>query len=433
MYEQPDNGGLGLACLQARILSFRFSAAQRFLNLVSHPANYFMAYFLRQYCKLGFDYQMFYIKTYSKFYTSLPVFYSEVLRAWTVSGARIKTQPISINLIVNMPLISTHILAAADDGGFLPARLMACGVKLVRHLFDPSSGQWLDPCIFQRHFRGLRPPSLRLIEHELRLLRSALSQCFPTLFLEKGCHLPDSVALQTVPLFPSSPVNFVLPSFENGLIATSKIAYRIFNNELNNLSSTLFSHWHDIGYLEPSTKLNWNLIYQLPTSKKEGDTQFRLLHNILPPLVVLHHFNPVISSLCGWCGEKGTIQHLFIQCPAIQPALKLLYDLLDHLLPSVQPTFDMYWTLVPHARGRSREAVRLANFLIISCKHVIYNSFRTALFPDPLIVWVHRLKSRILFEFHYYKLCHNPYTFFRNWSVNDTLFVLKEEALSWLI
>ena len=108
-----------------------------------------------------------------------------------------------------MPLISIHILAAAGDGGFLPARLMACGVKLVRHLFDPSSGQWLDPCIFQRHFRGLRPPSLRLIEHEFRLLRSALSQCFPTLFLEKGCHLPDSVALQTDPLFPSSPVNFV--------------------------------------------------------------------------------------------------------------------------------------------------------------------------------------------------------------------------------
>ena len=97
------------------------------------------------------------------------------------------------------------------------------------------------------------------------------------------------------------------------------------------------------------------------------------------------------------------------------------------------PTFNMYWTLVPHARGRSREAVRLANFLIISCKHVIYNLYRTALFFDPLIVWVHRLKSRILFEFHYYKLCHNPYTFFRKWSVNDTLFVLKEEALSWLI
>ena len=92
-------------------------------------------------------------------------------------------------------------------------------------------------------------------------------------------------------------------------------------------------------------------------------------------------------------------------------------------------------TLVPHARGRSREAVRLANFLIISCscKHVIYKSYRTALFPDPLIVWVHRLKGRIFFEFHYYKLCHNPYTFFRKWSVNDTLFVLKEEALSWLI
>ena len=191
----------------------------------------------------------------------------------------------------------------------------------MRHLLDPQSGQWLDPCIFQSNIHGLRPPSLRLIEHELRLLRSALSQCFPTLFREKGCLLPDSVTLQTFPLLSSSPINFILPSFENGLITTSKLAYRIFNNELNDLSSIHFSHWHDIGYLDPSTKLNWNHIYQLPTPKKEGDTQFRLLHNILPPLVVLHHVNPDIPSLDGWCGEKGTIHHLFIQCSTIQPAL----------------------------------------------------------------------------------------------------------------
>ena len=300
----------------------------------------------------------------------------------------------------------------------------------MRHLFDPSSGQWLDPCIFQRHFRGLRPPSLRLIEHEFRLLRSALSQCFPTLFLEKGCHLPDSVALQTVPLFPSSLVNFVLPSFENGLIATSKIAYRIFNIELNNLSSTLFSHWHDIGYLEPSTKLNWNLIYQLPTSKKEGDTQFRLLHNITAARCSSSFQLGYFFVVWMVWGKKEQFNISSSNAQLFNPRSIMIYWILFF------PPFNLHSICIglsfrtPEGVAGRLSASRIfsssaANTLFIICI--------VQLFSDPLIVWVHRLKSRILFEFHYYKLCHNPYTFFRKWSVNDTLFVLKEEALSWLI
>ena len=144
LVKEPDKGGLGLVCLQARIMTFRFSSVQRFLRLVLHPAYYFMSHSLRKYCNLGFDYQLFHVKTDSNFYTSLPVFYSEVMRAWTVSGARIQTQLTSVNHIMNMPLISTHLINAADDEGFFPARLMACGAKLIRHLVDSSSGKWID-------------------------------------------------------------------------------------------------------------------------------------------------------------------------------------------------------------------------------------------------------------------------------------------------
>ena len=192
LYDEPGKGGLGLACLQARIMTFRFSVVQRFLRLVLHPAYNFMSYFLRQYCKLGFDYQLFHVKTDPKFYTSLPVFYCEVMRAWTVSGARIKTQLTSVNHVMNMPLISTQLINAADDEGFFPAHLMACGVKLIRHLINPSSGEWTDSRTLQSTSRGLRPPSLRLIEHELRTLHSTLCETFPSLFHKKGYRSPDN-------------------------------------------------------------------------------------------------------------------------------------------------------------------------------------------------------------------------------------------------
>ena len=334
-----------------------------------------------------------------------------------------------------MPLLSIDLLVAFQNN-FLPTRLMACGVKLIRHLFEPATGQWSTSQELQRNFRGLRPPSLRLIEHELRLLHSALRETWPLLFRERGCRLPtcDNVDLRTVPLTPDSPTDFILPSSEHGLIASSKVMYRTFNKELNHTHHTSTSHWHDIGYIDSSTKLNWTLIYKLPISKIEGDVQFRLNHNFLPSLEVLHHFNRDISPLCGWCGEKGSIQHLFIRCPAIQPALDLLHNLLKNLLPGVILTFDSYWALIPQARGRSREAVRLANFLIVSFKNVIYYLYRSSIFSDPLIVFVHRVKNRILYEFYYYKSCHNTDAFKRKWSICGTLFHFSEkEEIVWLI
>ena len=111
--------------------------------------------------------------------------------------------------------------------------------------------------------------------------------------------------------------------------------------------------------------------------------QFKLLHNFLHSLPVLHHLNSDISPLCGWCGERGSIQHLFIMCPAIQPALNLLHTLLNRLLPSVHLNFDLYWALIPHAKSRNREAVRIANYLIVSLKNVIYYLYRTYHLESP--------------------------------------------------
>ena len=342
------------------------------------------------------------------------------------------TQSLSFSHAINMPLNSIYIIDATNVDNFLPARLMACGVKLVRHLINPSSGLWIEPSCLQENFRGFRPPSLRLIEHETRLLRTALSKVFPTLFNDRGCHLGES-DLQTLSLTPDTPINFALASSENGLIASSKAVYRIYRKELNNVTTSSKSHWHDIGYLDPSTKMNWLSIYQLPTPKKEADIQYRLLHNILPPLTVLHRLNPDISSFCGWCGELGTIQHLFIECQRIQPSLNLLHNLLGNLLPSAKLNFDSYWALIPHARGRDKKVIRLANFLIINLKSTIYSLYRTSTFADPLIVWLHRLKNRILYEFSYYKLCSNTDAFLRKWCMNDLLFVIEEGSIAWLI
>ena len=432
LYEQPDRGGLGLVCLRARILSFRFGFLQRFFNLTSHPTYLFMKYFLRQYCKLGYDYQLFHMKINPKFFVSLPVFYSEILRAWMVSGARVGTQSISFNHVANIPLTCFLFSNNTDDGSRPPAWLLPHGAKLVRHLFDPLSGLWIDAHTLQALFKGPRPPSLRLLHRELQSLRLAITREFPCWFNERGCRPSALRDLPSLRSFPLVAIEFCLPGLGSGNKASSKAFYRLFVNTIHEPSGNE-SHWHRVGYLGKTTKLQWTLIYNLPTSKKEGDTQYKLFHNILPPVTVLHHINSdTFSQYCGWCEDSlGTTEHLFIKCPAIQPALHLLSVLLNRLFPSLPLTFELYWSLVPCGRGRSREAVRLANFLIISLKCVIYTMFRTNNFSNPCIIWQHRLKSRILYEFHYYCLCHDIVSFCKKWSHSDALFRFHDSSLVW--
>ena len=221
-FQKPDRGGLGLACLQARIFTFRFTTIQRFLNLCSHPAYFLVSHFLKQYRKLGFDYQLFLLKTDSKCYTSLPVYYSEILRAWTASGARIKTQPDSINHVFNLPLNGQFASFTADGDQPPLARLTACGIKLIRYFLDFNTGRWIDPRTFNASLQGFRPPSLRLLQYDLRRQHLTLTQNFPLIFHEEGCRLSSS-QLQNISFRPDSPVIFKLSLNENGLSHHPKI------------------------------------------------------------------------------------------------------------------------------------------------------------------------------------------------------------------
>ena len=84
-------------------------------------------------------------------------------------------------------------------------------------------------------------------------------------------------------------------------------------------------------------------------------------------------------------------------------------------------------------RGRNREAVRLSNYLIVSCKYVIYNLYRTTTFVDPLLIFTHRIKNKIIFEHNYFKLVNNDDEFQKKWNINNTLFIIINDKLTWLI
>ena len=132
------------------------------------------------------------------------------------------------------PILSTMSLTyrqfasfAADGDASPPVRLTACGIKLVCHLLDFNTGRWIDPRTLRASFQRFRPPSLRLLQSDLRRQHLTLTQNFPLIFYEEGCRL-SSTQLQNISFRPDSPVIFKLPLNENGLSVPSKNHYVIF-------------------------------------------------------------------------------------------------------------------------------------------------------------------------------------------------------------
>ena len=432
LFQECDKGGLGLASLQARTLTFRMSFLQRFLSLCSHPAYDLCSYNLQKYKHLHFDFQLFLMNLEPKFYYSLPYFYSDILSAWSKCGARIETSYFSLNHVLNVPLNYSFPTSLTVSGNkVLPVRLFACGIKLVKDLIDLTNGSWLQagdftfPSIWQRS-------SLRLLDRELSYVHETLITDFPAFFCTNGLRHSD-LPLRDLAARIISPFSVKVNDNTNLFTMSSRILYRLFNRSLNCLSISPFTLWHEIGVLSPSVPINWTENYRLPSSKRDGDIQYKLMHNVLPSLAVLHHINPDIPSHCGWCDERGTILHLFFFCESLQPTLNLLHRLLSCLLPNVKINFELYWTLVSHARGRRREAVRLSNFLITSLKSTFYWLYRTSRFINPLPLWTLRVKNKIILDYEFYKLKNNLPAFNKRWSFNDSLFTIDGDIFTWLI
>ena len=276
----------------------------------------------------------------------LPNFYSEVLRAWAASGAQVIIEHDNINHVMNLPINSCILSSLADDDEPDSARLLACGIKQIRHLLHPLSGRWLNASEVAQSTCRPRPLSARLLNRQLLRLRSVVVNLFPSVFNLRGLVKSSPV---NVNLMPDPPLGIKISTNINGISLPSKTIYQHINTNINELPENSQTHWHDVGFLDHPNEINWKEAYELPSSKKEGDVQFKLFHNVLPSLPVLHHPNKNISPTCGWCGERGTIWHLFIQCPSVQPSLTLLHSLIGRLLPDVPLNFNLYWSLIPHA------------------------------------------------------------------------------------
>ncbi len=77
------------------------------------------------------------------------------------------------------------------------------------------------------------------------------------------------------PVAALSPAAVIIGTNIDGLITPSMIIYSKINDSINSLPDTKPNHWLDKGYVDKDTNFDWKETHRLPTSKKEGDNQFK--------------------------------------------------------------------------------------------------------------------------------------------------------------
>ena len=301
MFQFSDKGGFGLTCLRARLSTFRFRTLQRFLDRSSHPAYNLFSHFIQQYRNLNLDIHLFLTDINAKFLNSIPNFHCEIITAWLLSNARISVPLTSIYHILNLPLNCTHLNQNTKER--LPSpRLLACGITLVGHLINFSTGKWKSAeDLHPPQHRHLLRTSSRALQMDFNIMQSNLANNFPYFFNRQGCwRLPKN--LKDIPPFPAPFSEITIPPNINGLTSTSKCLYDFFNRTINSLSEkSMKTPWHENGVTRPTTSAQWKATYHQPISKKKA------MSNSVSFIISYHPFQSYTTSTRNSTGTAAGV------------------------------------------------------------------------------------------------------------------------------
>jgi hypothetical protein len=124
------------------------------------------------------------------------------------------------------------------------------------------------------------------------------------------------------------------------------------------------------------TPIIWKAPYRFPSSKKDGDISWRLNHGSLSTPVLLHKMKLTNTPTCPYCGELGTLAHMFISCKKLT-SMRNFLNVLSHKVDSSLFIDDKFFLTYIHDTRSSlpRESKCLIDFLITLAKSVIYKTY----------------------------------------------------------
>jgi hypothetical protein len=150
----------------------------------------------------------------------------------------------------------------------------------------------------------------------------------------------------------------------------------------------------------------WKAPYRNPSLKSDGDISWRLLHHSLSSPSLSNKMNTEIPPSCPFCAQTGTLIHMFIFCPSLDPLGNYLSKLVSKV--NQELVLDMKLFLFhnfPNGKFYSRQKRSLTDFILTLAKSTIYKTYMNHLKsashdpPNYLVIFQERLRSRIRLDF----------------------------------
>ena len=149
----------------------------------------------------------------------------------------------------------------------------------------------------------------------------------------------------------------------------------------------------------------WKASYRSPSTKLDGDTAWRLLHNCLSSPSLVHKINSSIPSSCPLCGSEGTTMHMFLVCPGLSLLSAYLQNILFTISCDLRLDLKTFlFHLFPGRCSVLKTTVGLVDFLLTLAKSSIYKTYMSALSsmtapPNYVSVFQKQLIMRIKQDF----------------------------------
>ncbi|KAF1375259.1 hypothetical protein PFLUV_G00237720 [Perca fluviatilis] len=306
LYLPVAEGGQGLVDIQSRIASFRLQTAQKLLYKCGPSWLDTARLLLRRAGRLGYDKQLFLLRTEDVDLNGLTSFYNSVLQAWQVlqysrdvketPGMWLFEEPLFFNnFLGTRTLQSASLRASLREAGCTKLghlmKMTAISVDVLRVRSNITSSRLIDRVV-KEVCAALGPPQRTLVEN-----RSLCEQwsdgweySFPSLTITPSVGEWQEEAGQLL--------SFSTPQLGKFQDAGKKELYYTCIKVLNIrfLAELKESRWTEFFGPDASRKGSWRSLYKLPVEKRAADLQWRIVHGAIATNRYRAHIDPELGE-----------------------------------------------------------------------------------------------------------------------------------------
>jgi len=426
-------GGHNIHRLQTKIEALRLNTLRRLLD--PEPAHWksLTAHFLRtSNMSLGR------LTLATNFLTrhidnNIPTYHQELLRAWTKHQQfRTRTDlPTSYMDILQEPLFNSNLILHNDtpihyknwiDAGLIQVRDL-CYLAIPGLLPIPAIHELLntitDTQTIQKTFREYRNILQALPPYWLQIISSDSPPSTVS-------HQPNFIMTNHTPGQPPIPLT-------NGKT-------RIFYLQLMKdraITIPALNHWNSTLLPRPTfNKHRWKSAYPSLAPNKLGDTNWKVIHRILPTAQSLYRMTVHPTPNCHHCGFTETIDHLILHCPHVSifwQQIQLYIDKLTANSLQLSNTIKLFGYLRCKDDPLSQSTTNLLNWILTIARHSIHKSAveyrlrNSTVLPSTL--FCSAVKSHISEQYKLHKLRMTTYLFPFTWCINDAIAKVSNRKL----